>query len=141
MQRFNGGRKLTPGLLKQFGRHISQRADGRVCLGEKSNCLLTFFAPLVVSTGREIVLDHGVADHELNPAGEWSELKFERAAIQQQRVPGLAHARYELIHNADSGAHKFVLGLAAKFCDLRQGQLLAIQTHEGKSRSDLNGSR
>ena len=47
-------------------------------------------------------------------AGSGTSSKLQRAAVEQQRVPGLAEAGHELVHDAAAHADEIVLGLAAR---------------------------
>ena len=60
----NGGGKLVADSLQQFDGNIPQSTNRRVHLREISHALLTFLAALVISAGREIVLNHRIAHNQ-----------------------------------------------------------------------------
>ena len=110
----------------------------RIPPGKITDTLLTFCAALVVRTGREVVFDHGVANHQTNVRGNGYELELQRAAIEQDRMLRLPHARDELVHDADARADKFVFRAAAEFCNLGQGKPMRAQAQEREGGSDFD---
>src|ERR1700690_2202909 len=54
-------------------------------------------------------------------------------------MPGLAHARDELVHDSDAGADKGILSLAAEFGDLGKRQMHLALTHQRESRGNFDG--
>src|SRR5450755_2462382 len=87
------------------------------------------------------MLDHRIADHELQPRGNWHELEIKRAAVEKKSVTSLSHAGDELIHDADLGANKGVLRGATQFGDFGQRQSGVIQAEYRQSRRYFQSSR
>ncbi len=52
---------------------------------------------------------------------------------RQEGVPFLAHAGYELVHDADAGADKFIFRLAAELGDVRKRHALVVEGKKARA--------
>ena len=94
--------------------HIAQRSNGGHCCFQEPNPLFAFFAPFIVLIGRQLVADHGVANHQSDIGGNWNQAAFERTAVQEYRVARFAMTSDELVHDAAACADILI------FCALTQ---------------------
>jgi len=100
-------------------RDVAKGANLRECFAEDSNALLTFRAARIVLAGSKFVLDHGVADHQLEILWNFDEFVLRRAAIQQKRMCRAPKAGNKLVHDSHARADKFVLCFLAQLSQFR----------------------
>src|SRR5215467_888437 len=95
-------------------RDIAKGADFGQGFAQDAYAFFALGAPHIVLAGPDFVPDHGVADYELNAGRELRGFVLQRAAIEQQGVRSPSVTRNKLIHDANTGTNKFVLGLLAE---------------------------
>src|SRR5579862_2135682 len=113
--------------------------DLRVFLCKAPYSLFALRSPLVIGTGSEIMLDHGVADNQPNVVRNRYEFEFERAAVEQQSLLLVGHRGNELIHDANASANELVFRLATQLGKIGQGQSNFVERGEGESGSNFDG--
>ena len=122
-------------------RNISESFDSGEKIREDFYSLLTLLAPPVVFASGILVLDHGVTDHQLYIRGNGDQFESQRAAVEQQRMVLLSHARNKLVHDADPRTDEFVLGLLAKLRQVAKRNFVFTQTEQSDGSGDLERCR
>ena len=87
---------------------VAQRADARVLAGQLGDDPLARGTAVVVGAARELAPRTGVHHHDGRARGHRHGFRLERAAVEQQRLAGLAGRRDELVH--DPAVHPDVSG-------------------------------
>src|SRR5579859_1865799 len=96
-------------------------------------------APAIVFAGGQFVLDHGVADHELDGIGNQERFEAQRAAIEHQGVVLLSVQGNKLVHDADTSSDEFVFRSLAKQRQLDVIRRSARLTGESQRGCYFNG--
>ena len=133
------GGKVIAVLLQQFQRHIPQSSHRRIPLRKEAHSCFAFFAASVVRTRGEIMLDHGVADHELNAGGDRNELEFQRSAIEKESMSRSSHAGHELVHDSNPRADESIFGALAELREVGQGHPNSAEARQGQRRCNFQG--
>src|SRR5580700_559399 len=122
-------------------RKIAKSTNLRVPLGKDPYAFLALLAPPVVLPACVLMLDHGIADHQLYGAGNRDELEIKRTAIEKKYVAGFSQAGDKLVHDADPSSNKSVLSALAEFGHVLQWEGFAVETKECKRAGHFNSRR
>ncbi len=114
-----------------FEAHVPQGANPRQNFSQAANRFFAIRAAAIVFAGSQLVLDHGIADHQLDGIGNQERFKAQRAAIEHQRVVFLPVQGNELVHDPDARADELV------FCFLAELR----QSHAVRRPARLTGER
>ena len=117
---------------------VAQSANAGKNRGKAADGFFAIRAAAIVFAGGELVLDHGVANHQLDGIGNQEGFKGQRAAIEHQRVVLYAVQGNELVHDADTSSDKFVFRFLAKLRQLDAVRRPAGLIGESQRGGDFN---
>src|SRR5271169_547673 len=95
---------------------------------------LAISSATVILARCKVMLHHGVADHDTNPALDRQQFVVETSAIEQQGMIGPAKTGDELVHDAALGSGILVLGTLT-----RQRDITAIDLEVGGGQQRESG--
>ena len=123
------------GLTSRSGR------DSRVDAAQLRDAVLARGAALPVAGGAQLSLGPRVADDHGEVRGDGRPAGSQVAAVEEQRMPGLAQDGGVLVQDAAAHAHELVLRALAEERHLERSQLEAADGRERQERRDLDGRR
>src|SRR5215469_6549338 len=122
-------------------RNVAKRANFGQHLEQDAHAFLTLGAAAIVFTGSNFVFHHRIANHQLDILRELHRFELKRAAIEQERVRSTTVAGDKLIHDANAGTRKFVLGFLAQAGQFRKVTDETALVEERKADSDFDSGR
>ena len=127
--------------LELLDRHIAQRSDRGIPLFEQAHCCFTFRPALVVGRAGQRALDMAIADDDLDIGRQRHRAIAQVAAIEQQRVVGLAERRDKLIHNPALDADERIFGPLGQQRQLLAQDVEPVEDLEGIADGNLERGR
>ena len=97
--------------------HVAQGRDRAEIGAQEPHAFLAGLAPGVVFAARVLVAHVGIGDQQPQVRRDRDVARFERAAVDQERIAGDAAGRDILVHDAAAHADIVVLRPLADFCD------------------------